>query len=404
MASQTGLTNKEATMDSGTNKEATMNSGEPTSTRPKLAETSSYSHSPQHTDSPSNRLQVTEASPDKLLTTSRAGMPFHEIAPSPQGTNRRHDAVSDYSSASTHPKTTIATGSTILSELYSYDLDNSPHCVDLDDFSVPPDAKVLTAPSFRQLKEALNQLKDQLSSPNPPSSQFIYLQDTGKELFSKIKDDQELFPGVRVTISYLRREVLFKIMPRHQHDSIIGMFSQALAIQLFLMGLSGENAAFVSRPSPRTEGRSVAKEPDWWLSPVDIFDGMGGGAGFPTLALEVGVSESYSQLCKDAQWWYSNSDHLTKCVVIISTTRNPTWLVDVEVWSEGPHPNPHETRNRVDTSFRPTQRVTYRDGRIHGAPLVLNFESIFRRPRNQYEGDIVIGVQSLEAMCQQVRS
>lgn len=246
-------------------------------------------------------------------------------------------------------------------------------------------------------------MKDRLSSPTPSSSQFIYLQDTGKELFSKIRDDQELFPGVRVTISYRRREVLFKIRPDHQNDSIIGVFSQALAVQLSWMSLSGEKGAFVSRHSPRTKGRSVAKEPDWWLSPVDIFDGMGGGTGFPTLALEVGVSDSYTQLRKDAQWWYSNSDHLTKCVVIVSTTCNPAWQVDVEVWSEGPHPR-HETRNRVDSSFRPTQRVTYRDGEIHGGPLVLNFESIFRRPRNQHEGDIIIGVQSLAAMCQQVRS
>ncbi|KAJ5206403.1 hypothetical protein N7491_002978 [Penicillium cf. griseofulvum] len=394
MASQAGLTNKEAT----------MNSGEPTSTRPKLAETSSSSHSPQCTDNPSSRIQVTEASPDKLLTTSRVGMPIHDITPVPQGTNRRRDAASDSSFVSAHSIPTITPDSTISSELHSYDLDNSSHCIDLDDFSVPPDAKVLTAPSFRQLKKALDQLKDQLSSPNPPSSQIIYLRDTGNELFSKIKNDQELFPGVRVTISYLRREVLFKVMPGHQHDSIIGVFSRALAVQLSHMGLSDENGAFVFRPSPRTKGRSVAKEPDWWLSPVDIFDGMGGGAGFPTLALEVGISEYYSQLRKDAQWWYSNSDHLTKCVVIICTTRNPTWRVDVEVWSEGPHPNPHETRNRVDTSLRPTQRVTYRDGRIHGAPLVLNFENIFRRPRNQHEGDIVIGMQCLEAMCQQVRS
>ncbi|CAG8898541.1 unnamed protein product [Penicillium egyptiacum] len=394
MDSQAGLTNKEAT----------MSSREPTSTRPKLAETSSSSHSLQCTDSTSTSLQVTEVLPDELLTTSRADMPFHETAPTPQCTNRRRDAASDFSSVSAHFITTTTTGSTISSELHSRDLDNSSHCVDLDDFSVPPDARILTAPSFRQLKAALNQLKDQLSSPNPPSSQFIHLQDTGKELFSKIKEDQELFPGVRVTISYLRGEVLFKVMPGHQHDSIIGVFSRALATQLFLMGLSDDNGAFVSRPSPRTEGTSVAKEPDWWLSPADVFDGMGGGVGFPSLALEVGVSESYSQLCKDAQWWYNNSDHLTKCVVIISTTRKPTWRVDMEVWSERPLPNPHQSRNRVDTSFRPTQRVTYRDGQIHGAPLVLNFESIFRRPRNQHEGDIIIGVQSLEAMCQQVRS
>ncbi|OQE15963.1 hypothetical protein PENFLA_c029G04605 [Penicillium flavigenum] len=394
MASQPGLTNKEAT----------MSSGEPTSTQPKLAETSSTSHSPRRTDIPSTRLQVAEVSPDKLLTTSRAGMPFHETAPTPQCTNRRRDAASDSSSVSAHFIKTITTGSTISSELHSRDRDNSSPCVDLGDFCVPLDTRVLSAPSFRQLKAALNQLKDQLSSPNPPSSQFIYMQDTGIELFSKIVEDEELFPGVRVTISYLDCEVLFKVMPGHQHDSIIGVFSRALAIHLFLMGLSDDNGAFVSRPSPRTQGMSVAKEPDWWLSPADIFDGMGGGAGFPTLALEVGVSESYSQLCKSAQWWYSNSDHLTKCVVIITTTRKPSWRVDVEVWCEGPSPNPHETRNRVDTTFRPTQRVTYEDGQIHGAPLVLNFESIFRRPRNQHEGDIIIGVQSLETMCQQVRS
>jgi hypothetical protein len=76
----------------------------------------------------------------------------------------------------------------------------------------------------------------------------------------------------------------------------------------------------------------VAKEPDWWLSPADTFAGMSGGGWdsvFPTLALEVDVSESYSQLCKNAQWWYSNSDHLTRCVVIITATRSPTWRVDV---------------------------------------------------------------------------
>ncbi|KAJ5286468.1 hypothetical protein N7524_001774 [Penicillium chrysogenum] len=65
---------------------------------------------------------------------------------------------------------------------------------------------------------------------------------------------------------------------------------------------------------------------------ADTFAGMGGGGWdslFPTLALEVDVSESYSQLCKNAQWWYNNSDHLTRCVVIITATRSPTWRVDV---------------------------------------------------------------------------
>ncbi|KAJ5837367.1 uncharacterized protein N7525_002555 [Penicillium rubens] len=67
----------------------------------------------------------------------------------------------------------------------------------------------------------------------------------------------------------------------------------------------------------------------------------------------------------------------------------------------------HATKAKQTLSERTNPlvlRVTYRDGKIHGAPLVLNLESIFRRPRNQHEGDIIISVQSLEAMYQQVHS
>ncbi|KAI3271360.1 hypothetical protein CBS147309_5079 [Penicillium roqueforti] len=234
MASQPGLTNMEAT----------MGSRKPTSTRPKLDETLPTSHSPQRTDSPSTRLEGTKVSPVKLLTTSRAGMPFHKTAPTLQYTNRRRDAASDSSSDSGHFFKTITTHSTVPSELYSRDLDHS-YCVDLDDFSVPLDARVLSAPSFRQLQAALSQA----------------------------------FP-MTMGRSY----------PAHRQEP---------KECLWLRSLTGGS-----------------------LQPISL---MGGGAGFPTLALEVGVSESYSQLCKDAQWWYSNSNHLTKCVVIITTTRKPTW-------------------------------------------------------------------------------
>ncbi|KAJ5124098.1 uncharacterized protein N7515_007923 [Penicillium bovifimosum] len=386
-----------------TNEEATMGSREPTSTRPKLAETPSSSHSLQRIDSPSTRLQTTAVSACKLLTTSPAGMPFNQKAPTRQCTDRRRDAATDSSSVLAHSTTTTTTGSTVPSELQSSNLGNSSHCVDLDDFCVPLGARVLSAPPLRQLKAALEQLKDQLSSPNPPSSQYLLLQDPGENLFSKIKDDEELFPGVRLTISSLRQEVLFKAMPGHQHNSIVGVFIEAITLQLSAMGLAHVNRAYAARPSPRTQGKSVAKEPDWWLSPTDVFDGKGGGGdSLPCLALEVGVSESYSQLRNDAQWWYNNSDHLTKTVVIICTTRKPTWRVDVEVWSEGPSSNPHQTQNRPGTPFRRSQRVTYRDGQVHGAPLVLNFESIFRRPRNQHEGDIIIDAPFLEVMCLRV--
>lgn len=43
---------------------------------------------------------------------------------------------------------------------------------------------------------------------------------------------------------------------------------------------------------------------------------------WPSLVLEVGLSESVPQLRTDARWWYSNSDHRTQLVVLISA--NPS--------------------------------------------------------------------------------
>lgn len=385
-----------------------MSSRDPTSTSPQLDEAPSSSHSVQYTGSLSARLQAAKASHETLLTTARAGMPFYKTVPTPQSTNRRRKASSDSSSGLTHSIPTTTTASTSSSGVYSYNLDNSTSdYVDLDDFAAPLDATILTAPSFQQLEDALDELKDQISGPNPPSSQFIHVREIGQELFTKLEEDQNLFPGVRVTISHLRREVLFKVMPNHQHDSIIGIFQTSVTTQLASMGLLSYSGAFVARPSPRTQGRYLSKEPDWWLSPTDIRD-RGGGEGFPTLALEVGVSESYPQLCNDAQWWYSNSDvdnpnggYITKVVVIVTAARKPAWQVDIEVWTEQPRPSSYQPRHRQETYLQPTQRITYRNGQVHGAPMVLSFESIFRRPRNKHEGDIVLDAPMLEAMCQE---
>lgn len=44
------------------------------------------------------------------------------------------------------------------------------------------------------------------------------------------------------------------------------------------------------------------------------------------------------------------------------------------------------TMSSARVLFCPISIFAYRDGRIRGAPLVLNFESIFRRPRNQHDG------------------
>lgn len=71
--------------------------------------------------------------------------------------------------------------------------------------------------------------------------------------------------------------------------------------------------------SARVRGLSSSKEPDqsWSLAqPV-----AGRDAEWPTVVVEVGVSESYRKLKADAEWWLSNSKGDVNLVIIVSISR-----------------------------------------------------------------------------------
>lgn len=272
------------------------------------------------------------------------------------------------------------------------------------DFVVPPHAFVLVSPTIEGLAEAIEQLKDQFLLPKLPKPQYLHVIRLDHVLMKRLVDEPDIFRGVRATISRQQAEILYKIMPGFQHEQIIGGFSACLMEHLWAMRLSFRRGDFIIRPSVRTDGRYCSKEPDWWFSPNNVLtDGCWHVR--PSLILEVGWSEPSGQLQADARWWYSNTGGETKLVVLIHVSPEPSWTVDVQVWSEVDNPRPRPiTRGCPAKIIQCIQRARFENGVVPGGPLTLDFEVLMRRPpQNSHEANVVLDDHDLLCICAENR-
>lgn len=248
-------------------------------------------------------------------------------------------------------------------------------------------AHILDRPSsLDQICDYLDVLKDKLVSNNPPSSQYVLVQRIPADLFLTIVEHPELPKGVRATIRHHEHDVLYKI-PSHYHETIGCHFVAWIINALGDMGLSVLQRDFWLGGAGRSAGRMCDKEAD-----KSFFPGRKPAPGalepWPSLVVEVGVSESLSQLRTDAQWWYSNSNQKTQLVVLISA--NPTTHdTDIEIWTQVVNRRfGSTTRTTTRGEENPyvlerTKSARLRNGVVSGDVLELDFEVLMGRPRRR---------------------
>ncbi|KAJ5563779.1 hypothetical protein N7513_000021 [Penicillium frequentans] len=276
-------------------------------------------------------------------------------------------------------------------------------------FLIPPDAKNIVSPSFKQLQATLNMLQEQFSTQSPPKSQYLHVSHLEQDIFERILNDENKFRGARATVSYETNEILYKVIPAQHHQSS-ELFIQVVAERLASMGLKGYRGHWMSRGSARTAGWTCGKEPDWWFGPNNTL--VNGDGDYISLVLEVGLAQSYGQLRNDAYWWHGNSDmgssdgdRKTKVVLLMTTTGEPSWRRDTETWTEVPNTQPmRNTRSRSLRILERTQHVYFENGAVHGGPLVLSFELMMRRRPTGKGADIVLDDEIISAVCAQVLS
>lgn len=146
-------------------------------------------------------------------------------------------------------------------------------------------------------------------------------------------------------------------------------------------------------------------------------------AGYPSLVIETGVSESLSRLRQDARKWFAHSGGDVRIVTLIHASEN---IVSFEQWQLAPSTAPRPlTKRYIDTLWAQTPQIPPLTGQpaqlqqvycvyqvdvtrnfvagmpnvIDGAPMVLPFLAIQDRPPGPGEWGIVIGPQEFDEIA-----
>ncbi|CAI7601675.1 unnamed protein product [Penicillium glandicola] len=128
------------------------------------------------------------------------------------------------------------------------------------------------------------------------------------EYFEALPDDT--VEAIGSTESAIR-----KIIWKNQETTDVVKYG-ALQNEIFNMGLDESIRPFGSRTM---EGVFCKKEADESYGPTQPV--LGRNPKWPTVVVEVGVSESYRKLRADAEWWLMNSRGDVKLIIIVSISQ-----------------------------------------------------------------------------------
>ncbi|KAJ9487068.1 hypothetical protein VN97_g6252 [Penicillium thymicola] len=149
-------------------------------------------------------------------------------------------------------------------------------------------------------------------------------------------------------------------------------------------------------------GRYCEKQADESWVPRQPIPGR--STRWPTVAVEVGVSESYRKLKADAEWWLTNSRGDVKLVIIVSVSRK-TPRIKFETVTLTPATfrlqrvrDVPTIRQSITTSRQPDATITVSPP----VPLTIQFEELFCRQLVPPEHNIDISPDRLRVLSGQV--
>jgi hypothetical protein len=192
-------------------------------------------------------------------------------------------------------------------------------------------------------------------------------------------------------------------MPDDVHENIHTEFMATFADLARDMGMDRKREIRVfGAARRRSTSNDSSKEPDNGMSPkrARLF------RQWPTLALEIGFSQSLPSLRSNARWWLQKSNNITGKVniVLIFCVRKSRKLVYLEQWEmTTPPPSQRRTRssapNIESAEAVPVpacvKEIDITATEATGQPLVLGFEKLFLRPPVGQEGDFIFYTEDL---------
>ena len=213
----------------------------------------------------------------------------------------------------------------------------------------------------QQLNELLDAECDRYRQDEDASEWLLFEvdKDTFSQDFCKVEDTERSWSSFRATENLL----LASIMP-YEHSAAMGAFGNELIKALIPMGLG---FALQTYSGATIKGDENSKQGDNGWGPNRPPPGH--DRKWPTIVLEVAVSESVSKLQSDVRFWLREGQGKVKHVFTLAVDRNSP-NITIDKWE------PEGDREVC------TQHVTVYQG-VHkhlystGAPLTIEFSKLF---------------------------
>ncbi|KAJ6177700.1 hypothetical protein N7519_008161 [Penicillium mononematosum] len=200
--------------------------------------------------------------------------------------------------------------------------------------------------------------------------------------------ERDFSKSTKMMYNYETRSLILKLVDG-AHETMKATIQLALPHALYNMGLE---QSIMLTGSARVRGGSCFKEPDGSWVPWSHLPGR--DRKWPTVVMEVGVSESIEKLKADAAWWLANSVGQVKLVIIVSINQTSPEVTFQTIVLDTATAIP-TVRQSVSTSRAPKQP----DAPIitsPAEPLIIRFEEMLCRQPVPPEQDLQIPLDWLE--------
>lgn len=219
-------------------------------------------------------------------------------------------------------------------------------------------------------------------------NEWFILTDIDKQIFTTVFEHPESGECSSWTSYDVQLQLLLIKMPPTAHGIATGVFGTILMDALEPMGMKWSLCPLGDSKHIAEMG---AKKPDQAWIPLRVPRGQ--SRTWPTLVLEVGLSETKAKLQRDVRFWHHASEGRVKVILTIHINRNRP-EISIEKWETGAN-NRCKRIQRIVMSKRERGTTC-----VAGGPLVIDFAKLFlRQPDLPKEQDISIGDEDLDRLA-----
>lgn len=258
--------------------------------------------------------------------------------------------------------------------------------------SLPEGTLYIKYSNIENLRHLIESQADEYRKDHSKSP-FIAITDITPSVLQEF-DEIYLDKGPRILAEFKRKIFIIETAMLSPHEVLVAAFNTIMTLKLSHMNLIDR---LINKGRTRVKYSSFVKEPDssWSLFRME----------FPTLVLEVGLSEAVNQLAIEAHGWLEADGSETHVAITAKINRTTPQLV-FELWERDAGRTGSMTRGvNMASAFR-SQRVEI--SHSHGVTqvsgeIVIPFEKVLCRPAQAAnERDFTFTKQELENIANKV--